>query len=77
MTQREGLRLVFRAGFVHRDISSGNIIVVADGHGRSQAKLSDFEYSSMIVRKPTTTHEEHKTVRHRCLSAVYLFSLLT
>ncbi|KAJ3575711.1 hypothetical protein NP233_g914 [Leucocoprinus birnbaumii] len=39
------LVLLFLAGWVHCDISAGNIILVKDAHGRVSGRLSDFEYA--------------------------------
>ncbi len=74
----EGLRLLFRAGYVHRDVSSANILWV-NGVG----KLSDLEYCKTIEpprpivgdpaggsndsRNAVATTREHKTVSRRCL----------
>ncbi|EAU89793.1 other/FunK1 protein kinase [Coprinopsis cinerea okayama7 len=50
------LRLMFCAGWVHRDISTGNILSTRSGSGqRWQVKLSDLEYSKKF---PDTSHPE-------------------
>jgi len=40
-----GLVFLFIANWVHRDISTGNIIVVTDNEGQVHGKLSDLEYA--------------------------------
>jgi hypothetical protein len=53
-----------RAGYVHRDISTGNVLVV-NGGGR----LSDFEYVKPFIPpttrsgEPSAPEKESKTVR--------------
>lgn len=39
------LRILYCAGWVHRDISKGNFLVVEDGSGKWKLKLADFELS--------------------------------
>ncbi|KAJ3562028.1 hypothetical protein NP233_g9831 [Leucocoprinus birnbaumii] len=39
------LVLLFLAGWVHRDVSAGNIIVTKDANGRVSGRLSDIEYA--------------------------------
>jgi serine/threonine protein kinase len=43
-----GLRWMFRAGFVHRDISLGNLLRVQINPGKAVVQLTDFEYSKPI-----------------------------
>ena len=38
---KTGLKLLFSAGYVHRDFSTGNLICFRDG----SCKISDFEYA--------------------------------
>ncbi|EAU89776.1 other/FunK1 protein kinase [Coprinopsis cinerea okayama7 len=48
------LRLVFCAGWVHRDLSAGNILALRDGPNKKwQVKLSDLEYAK---RFPSDDH---------------------
>jgi Fungal protein kinase len=53
----EGLRWLFRAGYVHRDISAGNVLCV-NGSGR----LSDLEFCKNYKTTPRSTEHEMKTV---------------
>ncbi|KAJ3575694.1 hypothetical protein NP233_g927 [Leucocoprinus birnbaumii] len=39
------LVLMFLAGWIHRDVSAGNIIVIRDANGRVSGRLSDLEYA--------------------------------
>src|SRR5262249_50714102 len=56
------LTLLFLAGFVHRDVSTGNIIVVPDKTGKNfRGLLSDFEYAKDITKEEAASHES-KTV---------------
>jgi serine/threonine protein kinase len=63
-----GLRWLFRAGYVHRDLSLGNLLRVKINVGNREenvVQLTDFEYA-----KPIHSHrndESWKTVRVRSL----------
>ncbi|KAF8191342.1 other/FunK1 protein kinase [Pholiota molesta] len=46
------LQLMYCAGWVHRDISSGNILAHRKDSGKWQAKLSDFEYARRYPPPP-------------------------
>ncbi|KAF8176470.1 hypothetical protein BJ912DRAFT_1045964 [Pholiota molesta] len=46
------LQLLYCAGWVHRDISSGNIMAHRKDSGKWQAKLSDFEYARRYPPPP-------------------------
>ena len=50
-----GLRAIHEAGYVHRDISTGNILIV-----EGVAKIVDLEYAK---RKDEITHHTIRTVR--------------
>ena len=56
-----------RAGYVHRDISTGNILVYYGSGGKVQVKISDLEY----MRKMTdlSSSGEVKTV---CMYFMFL-----
>ena len=55
------LTLLFCAGWVHRDISCGNVLLWKDTDGRPHGKLGDLEYAK---RFPSTTgSSDPKTVR--------------
>lgn len=53
---------MFRAGYAHRDISTGNVLAIGEGDDVS-GQLSDFEYCQPIVRHAGPEHREKKTVR--------------
>ena len=44
LTSSLALRLMFCAGWVHRDISVGNILAIKDENGDWKIKLADLEY---------------------------------
>ncbi|KAF4623611.1 hypothetical protein D9613_001474 [Agrocybe pediades] len=46
------LELLLCAGWVHRDISSGNILAFEQRNGRWKAKVSDLEYAKKFPRDP-------------------------
>ena len=48
MSIHSALVLLFLAGWVHRDISTGNIIVVEDDLGNAHGYLSDLEYAKKL-----------------------------
>ncbi|KAF5316635.1 hypothetical protein D9619_006093 [Psilocybe cf. subviscida] len=41
----DALRILYCVGWVHRDVSKGNLLVVKDASGRWKLKMSDFELS--------------------------------
>lgn len=58
------LRLLFLAGWVHRDISSGDILLYQSNNGPGQGKIGDLEYAKEFVDE--TDHSaggDPKTVR--------------
>jgi len=54
------LVLLFLAGWVHRDISTGNIIVVEDNLGNARGFLSDLEYAKKMSTESSSS--DPKTV---------------
>ena len=59
-----GLKILWHAGYVHRDISTGNLLLCETDDGKLICKISDLEYA-----RPQLVHEEegsrqrgHKTV---------------
>ncbi|KAG2008965.1 other/FunK1 protein kinase [Coprinopsis cinerea AmutBmut pab1-1] len=56
------LRLIFCAGWVHRDISAGNILAWRDGRNKKwQVKLSDLEYAKRFPNNDHSTSAVPKT----------------
>ena len=66
---REALRLMYCAGWVHRDISMGNILIVDDG-----PKIVDLEYAKRLD-DDSKTHQT-RTVCVRLLSCTTDYSIL-
>ncbi|KAJ8507113.1 hypothetical protein ONZ45_g10482 [Pleurotus djamor] len=55
------LRLLFCAGWVHRDISCGNILAHKTSGGSWQAKLSDLEYARKYPSEDASASHDPKT----------------
>lgn len=55
------LTLLFLAGWVHRDVSEGNIILVRNGNG-VRAKLNDLEYARDFNQDDRVVSTDPKTV---------------
>lgn len=52
LTFPEALRLLHKLGWVHRDLSSGNLML-----GRGQLKIADFEYAKKMTEPRTEVHD--------------------
>ncbi|KAJ7207101.1 hypothetical protein GGX14DRAFT_324472, partial [Mycena pura] len=52
-----GLQLLYLAGFVHRDISPGNVLLHRRAGGRCIGKLSDFEYAKPFSRDDSVARD--------------------
>ncbi|KAJ2930982.1 hypothetical protein H1R20_g6111, partial [Candolleomyces eurysporus] len=70
------LRLMFCAGWVHQDISAGNVLAFQDADGGWKLKLADFEYAKPFKEgSPPTTDPKTGTpyfMAHEILSRVYI-----
>ena len=53
---------MFCAGWVHRDISSGNILAYQEPGGALRTKLSDLEYARKFPRDDGKVAGDPKTV---------------
>jgi hypothetical protein len=51
---------MYLAGWIHRDVSVGNIVAVKRPGGRSGGKLSDLEYAKYC--EDASGRSDHKTV---------------
>lgn len=56
----KALRGLHEAGWVHRDISSGNVLITT----RGAVKLSDWEYAKELVNLPSETHDIRTVSSH-------------
>lgn len=57
---------MYLASWMHRDVSTGNIILVRRSDGSQGGKLSDFEFAKEFDFTTTTTHtqsSDSKTVK--------------
>ncbi|KAJ2930980.1 hypothetical protein H1R20_g6113, partial [Candolleomyces eurysporus] len=70
------LRLMFCAGWVHRDISVGNVLALQDANGGWKLKLADLEYAKAFKDgSPPTTDPKTGTpyfMAHEILSRDYV-----
>ncbi|KAJ2930979.1 hypothetical protein H1R20_g6112, partial [Candolleomyces eurysporus] len=70
------LRLMFCAGWVHRDISAGNVLALQDANGGWKLKLADLEYAKAFKDgSPPTTDPKTGTpyfMAHELLSRNYI-----
>lgn len=42
--------MMHKAGYVHRDLSTGNLFWMENGKGEGRGKISDFEYARVMCR---------------------------
>ena len=66
LTKSLGLAVMFLAGWIHRDISSGNILWYSD-QGRARGLLSDLEYAKRFPSNSTSASADPKTVSAACI----------
>ncbi|RXW20599.1 hypothetical protein EST38_g5253 [Candolleomyces aberdarensis] len=70
------LRLMFCAGWVHRDISAGNVLALQDANGGWKLKLADLEYAKAFKDgSPPTTDPKTGTpyfMAHEILTRNYI-----
>jgi len=62
LTLPTALRVMFCAGWIHRDISTGNILAIQDENGRWKIKLADLEYAKRFPSVEGSS--DPKTVSH-------------
>ena len=60
LIHHQALVLLYLAGWTHRDVSAGNIIVIKDGRNRPRGKLSDLEYAKEFTDESSSA--DPKTV---------------
>ena len=61
----------YRAGFLHRDFSPGNVIITVDGKGL----LIDWDLSKLLAGKSETPRRATRTVRAKFQLFVFWFRL--
>ena len=71
-----GLRVLWRAGYVHRDISMGNLLLCETANKKTVCKISDLEYAQpQLVRSVEGSPQHgHKTVSLQSLRCQLSFS---
>ena len=59
-----GLKILWHAGYVHRDISTGNLLLCETDDGKSICKISDLEYArpQLVSEEEGSPQCAHKTV---------------
>ncbi|KAK7060865.1 hypothetical protein VNI00_000598 [Paramarasmius palmivorus] len=57
----KALQYMYSAGYVHRDISTGNILFRQDENGQIVARLCDLEYAKEVSQPAADAHQDFKT----------------
>ncbi|RXW13309.1 hypothetical protein EST38_g12546 [Candolleomyces aberdarensis] len=69
------LRLLFCAGWVHRDVSVGNVLAIKDPNGTWKVKLADLEYAKKFENGTATADPKTGTpyfMAHEILGHDYI-----
>jgi serine/threonine protein kinase len=65
------LRALLKAGYIHRDLSVGNVLLVKEGEEEGRGRLIDLEYAKLFPDPSVKSHDV------RTVSSSILFLICT